>query len=52
VALLGYGLLRLSTALFTELRELVFAKATETAGVFRWKCFAARSVDLGAKPAT
>ncbi len=29
VALLfGYGLLRLSTTLFTELRELVFAKAT------------------------
>ncbi|MEP6969988.1 MAG: metal ABC transporter permease, partial [Betaproteobacteria bacterium] len=26
--LLGYGLLRLSTTLFTELRELVFAKAT------------------------
>ena len=32
VALLfGYGLLRLSTSLFTELRELVFAKATEGA---------------------
>ena len=32
VALLfGYGLLRLSTTLFTELRELVFAKATEGA---------------------
>jgi ATP-binding cassette, subfamily B, heavy metal transporter len=29
--LLGYGLLRLSTTLFTELRELVFAKATEGA---------------------
>ena len=30
VALLaGYGLLRLSTSLFTELRELIFAKATE-----------------------
>ncbi len=29
--LLGYGLLRLSTSLFTELRELVFAKATEGA---------------------
>ncbi|MDW5444000.1 ABC transporter ATP-binding protein/permease [Polaromonas sp. SM01] len=29
--LFGYGLLRLSTALFTELRELVFAKATEGA---------------------
>jgi ABC-type transport system involved in Fe-S cluster assembly fused permease/ATPase subunit len=27
--LFGYGLLRLSTSLFTELRELVFAKATE-----------------------
>ena len=27
--LLGYGALRLSTTLFTELRELVFAKATE-----------------------
>ncbi|MES2938796.1 MAG: ABC transporter ATP-binding protein/permease [Pseudomonadota bacterium] len=27
--LLGYGLLRLSTTLFTELRELVFAKATQ-----------------------
>ncbi|MBA2676584.1 ABC transporter ATP-binding protein/permease [Ramlibacter sp.] len=27
--LLGYGLLRLSTSLFTELRELVFAKATQ-----------------------
>jgi ATP-binding cassette, subfamily B, heavy metal transporter len=27
--LVGYGLLRLSTSLFTELRELVFAKATE-----------------------
>jgi ATP-binding cassette, subfamily B, heavy metal transporter len=29
--LLGYGLLRLCTSLFTELRELVFAKATEGA---------------------
>ena len=29
--LLGYGLLRLSTSLFTELRELVFSKATEGA---------------------
>jgi ABC-type transport system involved in Fe-S cluster assembly fused permease/ATPase subunit len=29
--LVGYGLLRLSTSLFTELRELVFAKATEGA---------------------
>ncbi|MHB8949159.1 MAG: ABCB family ABC transporter ATP-binding protein/permease [Rhodoferax sp.] len=29
--LLGYGLLRLSTTLFAELRELVFAKATEGA---------------------
>lgn len=29
--LLGYGLLRFSTSLFTELRELVFAKATEGA---------------------
>jgi ATP-binding cassette subfamily B protein len=29
--LLGYGLLRLSTSLFTELRELVFAKATQGA---------------------
>ncbi len=29
--LLAYGLLRLSTTLFTELRELVFAKATEGA---------------------
>lgn len=29
--LLGYGALRLSTAMFTELRELVFAKATEGA---------------------
>ncbi|WP_298011863.1 ABC transporter ATP-binding protein/permease [uncultured Aquabacterium sp.] len=29
--LLGYGLLRLSTSVFTELRELVFAKATEGA---------------------
>ncbi len=29
--LLGYGLLRLSTSLFAELRELVFAKATEGA---------------------
>ncbi len=27
--LVGYGLLRLSTSLFTELRELIFAKATE-----------------------
>ena len=27
--LLAYGLLRLSTSLFTELRELIFAKATE-----------------------
>ena len=27
----GYGLLRLSTSLFNELRELVFAKATEGA---------------------
>ena len=32
VALLfAYGLLRLSTTVFTELRELVFAKATEGA---------------------
>jgi ATP-binding cassette, subfamily B, heavy metal transporter len=29
--LLGYGVLRLSTSLFTELRELVFAKATQGA---------------------
>ncbi len=29
--LLGYGLLRLSTSLFAELRELIFAKATEGA---------------------
>ncbi len=29
--LLGYGLLRLSTSMFTELRELVFAKATQGA---------------------
>ena len=29
--LLGYGLLRLSTTLFTELRELVFSKATQGA---------------------
>ena len=29
--LMGYGALRLSTSLFTELRELVFAKATEGA---------------------
>ena len=29
--LLGYGALRLSTSLFTELRELVFAKATQGA---------------------
>jgi len=29
--LLAYGLLRFSTALFTELRELIFAKATEGA---------------------
>lgn len=29
--LLGYGLLRLATSLFTELRELVFAKATQGA---------------------
>ena len=29
--LLGYGLLRLSTSLLTELRELVFAKATQGA---------------------
>jgi ATP-binding cassette subfamily B protein len=29
--LLGYGLLRLSTTLFAELRELIFAKATEGA---------------------
>lgn len=29
--LLGYGLLRFSTSLFTELRELIFAKATEGA---------------------
>ncbi len=29
--LLGYGMLRLSTSVFTELRELVFAKATEGA---------------------
>ena len=36
--LLAYGLLRLSTTLFTELRELVFAKATQGA---------ARSIALG-----
>ena len=30
--LLAYGLLRLSTSLFTELRELVFAKATRGRG--------------------
>ena len=30
--LLAYGLLRLSTSLFTELRELVFAKATAGRG--------------------
>ena len=30
-ALVAYGLLRLSTTLFTELRELVFAKATQGA---------------------
>jgi len=29
--LIAYGLLRLSTSLFTELRELIFAKATEGA---------------------
>jgi ATP-binding cassette subfamily B protein len=29
--LLGYGLLRLSTSIFSELRELVFAKATQGA---------------------
>ncbi len=29
--LIGYGLLRLSTSLFTELRELVFSKATQGA---------------------
>ena len=29
--LIGYGLLRLSTTLFAELRELIFAKATEGA---------------------
>ncbi|WP_374669777.1 ABC transporter ATP-binding protein/permease [Ramlibacter sp.] len=29
--LLGYGLLRLATSVFTELRELVFAKATQGA---------------------
>ena len=29
--LIGYGLLRLSTSFFTELRELVFAKATQGA---------------------
>ena len=29
--LVAYGLLRLSTSLFAELRELVFAKATEGA---------------------
>jgi ATP-binding cassette, subfamily B, heavy metal transporter len=29
--LLGYGLLRLSTTLFTELRELIFSKATQGA---------------------
>ena len=29
--LIGYGFLRLSTSLFTELRELVFSKATEGA---------------------
>ena len=29
--LLAYGLLRLSTSLFTELRELVFSKATQGA---------------------
>jgi ATP-binding cassette, subfamily B, heavy metal transporter len=31
ILLFGYGLLRLSTSLFTELRELVFSKATEGA---------------------
>ena len=31
VLLVGYGALRLSTSLFTELRELVFAKATQGA---------------------
>jgi ABC-type bacteriocin/lantibiotic exporter with double-glycine peptidase domain len=30
--LVAYGLLRLSTSLFTELRELVFAKATRGCG--------------------
>src|SRR6218665_647425 len=29
--LVGYGLLRLSTSLFTELRELVFSRATQGA---------------------
>jgi ATP-binding cassette subfamily B protein len=29
--LLGYGVLRLSVSAFTELRELVFAKATQGA---------------------
>jgi ABC-type bacteriocin/lantibiotic exporter with double-glycine peptidase domain len=29
--LIAYGLLRLSTSLFAELRELIFAKATEGA---------------------
>jgi ATP-binding cassette, subfamily B, heavy metal transporter len=29
--LIGYGLLRLSVSAFTELRELIFAKATQGA---------------------
>ena len=39
--LIAYGLLRLSTSLFTELRELVFAKATVVPrAASRWRCFA------------
>ena len=41
--LLAYGLLRLSTSLFTELRELVFSKATQGA---------ARSIALRDLPST
>jgi ATP-binding cassette, subfamily B, heavy metal transporter len=33
--LVAYGMLRLSTTVFTELRELIFAKATEGTALWR-----------------
>ena len=55
--LLAYGLLRLSTTLFAELRELVFAKATEGASrtislqVFRHLHALSLRFHLSARPA-